>query len=164
MNLYESIKKNLNETDLKKLGWYTDKEIEEYGLIKPLNEAEVIESYKPFRILDHGDGLISITLDQDDFWYDWKNEVKDPSSHWGDGHQYDELFHDYLNTFSGVSDLDFDSENGMFCVYVHNMKDAKKVATLLSKLYNDESKMIDKIKKLNLQHDTVYDEEKGVYY
>lgn len=25
---------------LKKLGWYTDKEIEEYGLVKPLNEAD----------------------------------------------------------------------------------------------------------------------------
>ena len=152
-------KKQDIEDYLIKLGYYTKDEIDKYKCIEPLNEAEAIKLYKPFRILDHENGLISITLDQDDFWYDWKNEVKDPSSHWGDGHQYDELFHNYLNTVGGVSDLDFDSENGMFCVYAHNMKDAKKVATLLSKLYNDESKMIDKIKKLNLQHDTVYDEE-----
>lgn len=48
--------------------------------------------------------------------------------------------------------LDYDSENGMFCVYCKSLKDAELVANELSLLYNNENKMLELIKNTKIKY------------
>ena len=105
--------------------------------------------FKPFNIYEFDSGNISLTLDQEDYNYDWKEELVNDEPYYGDGHCYEDLFKDYIvdNDSKIINKLSFDSENGMFCVYIDDMKTADKVALMLSSLYKDENKMIELIKK-----------------
>ena len=106
---------------------------------------------KPFDV-DHFDDdcPYSVTLYQNDYWYDWVEEKKIKQNKYGDGHCYNDAFNYYLG--SNKPDLNnrlqYDSENGMFCVYCRNMQDAEEVAYELSKLYKNEEKMIELIKQI----------------
>lgn len=106
------------------------------------------EQIKPFRIFIHDDNKCSVLLDQDDYWYDWISERKTNSSFFGDGHDYENAFKEYLDeNFNDLNKkLKYDSENGMFCVYCDDIKDAEIVSYELSLLYKDEEKMINLIK------------------
>lgn len=53
--------------------------------------------------------------------------------------------------------LNYDSENGMFCVYTNDMKIADEVAYKLSALYKDENKMIELIKDIKNKYGYVFD-------
>ncbi len=53
--------------------------------------------------------------------------------------------------------LDYDSENGMFCVYCKNSKDAEFVASELSMLYNNENKMLELIKNTKIKYQYEFD-------
>ncbi len=53
--------------------------------------------------------------------------------------------------------VDYDSENGMFCVYCKSLEDAKLVATELSTLYNDENKMLELIKNTKEKYQYEFD-------
>lgn len=123
------------------------------------NELNEKESIKPFRLCKHDDGIVSVLLDYDNYWYDWKDEIKKVPSEYGDGHCYEYLFNHYLTTnYEELSyKLNYDSENGMFCVYCENMKDAKRVSSILSKLYNDETKMLKLIKETKKAYDINFD-------
>lgn len=114
---------------------------------------------KPFKIFKHEDNSYVVYLDQSDYCYDWVDEVKTKSCQYGDGHCYDDAFRDYLEEhFSELNQrLNYDSENGMFCVYCQNKKDANAVAHELSLLYNDESKMLNLIKDTKQKYDYVFD-------
>ena len=107
------------------------------------------EKIKPFQLYKFDNKeLYSVSLDQINYWYDWKNEIKDSSSPFGDGHCYNDAFNLYLSkNKSKLNDrLNYDSENGMFSVYCNTLKDAEEVAYTLSKLYKNEKKMINLIK------------------
>lgn len=114
---------------------------------------------KPFRIMKIDKDTFSVSLDQSDYQYDWLQEKKIEPNYYGDGHCYDDLFRDYLdsNNTNLNSRLDYDSENGMFCVYCKNKKDAEEVCFELSKLYKDEDKMIHLIKDNKQKYDYLFD-------
>ncbi len=103
--------------------------------------------------------MYGVILYQSDYCYDWVDEEKTESCYYGDGHCYEDAFRDYLeNNFSELNKrLEYDSENGMFCVYCQNKKDADKVAHELSLLYNDEIKMINLIKNTKKKYSYVFD-------
>ena len=44
--------------------------------------------------------------------------------------------------------LEYDSENGLFCVYCRTIQDAEEVAYELSSLYKNENKMVELIKQV----------------
>ncbi len=115
------------------------------------------ELIKPFKIIKNDDNY-SVILDQDDYQYDWLSEVKEKSCY-GDGHCYNDLFSDYLssNFLKLNQKLNYDSENGMFCVYCKNLFDAEEVAYELSKLYKNENKMIDWIKNTKEKYGYSFD-------
>lgn len=122
-------------------------------IIYKKNEYELFdkwfkESLEPFRLFE-GDYSYSVLLDQSNYQYDWVDENKINHPTYGDGHCYDQLFNDYLekNFPELYSRLEFDSENGMFCVNCENKLDAEEVSYELSTLYKDENKMIDLIKE-----------------
>lgn len=107
------------------------------------------KAIKPFDIMKHSDNDFSITLDEDDFNYDWLGEVRSQSEY-GDGYDYEEVFKlhidrelPYLN-----SSLKYDSESGMFCVYCNNVEKTEELVYELSCLYKDEKKMLDLIKEV----------------
>ncbi len=108
----------------------------------------------PFEIFEYNKNLYAVLLDQEDYCYDWVLEKKTISCRYGDGHCYNDAFHDYLeqkNT-SLNERLDYDSENGMFCVYCKSLKDAELVANKLSMLYNNENKMLELIKNTKIKY------------
>lgn len=115
------------------------------------------EQIKPFKIIEH-DNYYSVILDQSDYQYNWLSEVIE-QSYYGDGHCYNDLFNDYLSSnFSKLNKkLNYDSENGMFCVYCKNLFDAEEVAYELSKLYKNENKMIEWIKNSKEKYDYSFD-------
>jgi len=109
---------------------------EEYDLF----EKWFQDSIKPFRLCEHSKS-VSVLLDERNFWYDLSEYGL-----WDNGYCYNDIFKDYLeNNFNDLN-LNFDSENGMFCVYCENMKEAEEVIYELAKLYKDEDKMIELIK------------------
>ena len=55
------------------------------------------------------------------------------------------------------SKLNYDSENGMFCVYTDDIRIADEVAYKLSQLYKDEDKMIELIKDTKANYGYVFD-------
>lgn len=118
------------------------------------------EQLSPFHIMKF-DGYVSVTLSQEQYWYDWVKEIKTDDNYYGDGHCYEELFKDYLEKyFSNLTDtLEYDSENGMFCVYCKDMRIADKIAYELSKLYKNEDKMISLIKETKKIHDYHFDND-----
>lgn len=118
-----------------------------------------IDSINPFKILKHKDDLYSVTLDQESYWYDWTLESKNPINKYGDGHCYNDAFFDYLdiNNKELNKNAKYDSENGMFCVYCKDVKDAEEIAYELSRLYKNEEKMIDLIKITKLNHQYNFD-------
>lgn len=128
---------------------------DEYDLFSEWFENTI----KPFSIFKYDDETFSVSLDQDDYWYDWVKELKTEPNHYGDGHCYNDAFNDYLETnFKYLNDrLKYDSENGMFCVYCNDIKDAEEVAYELSVLYKDENKMINLIKETKQKYDYVFD-------
>lgn len=119
---------------------------------------------KPFHIMKHNKNTFSVFLDQSNYHYDWVQEKKTEPNYYGDGHCYDDLFRDYLNTndINLNSRLNYDSENGMFCVYCKNKQDAEKVCFELSKLYKDENKMIQLIKDTKQKYDYIFDVEVSI--
>lgn len=114
---------------------------------------------KPFQIMKLDKDTFSVYLDQSDYHYDWVQEKKIEPNYYGDGHCYDDLFKDYLNeTHTNLNErLNYDSENGMFCVYCKNKKDAEQVCFELSKLYKDEDKMIQLIKDTKQKYNYIFD-------
>lgn len=117
------------------------------------------KNIKPFEIFEYNKNLYAVLLDQDYYWYDWVLEQKTTSCHYGDGHCYNDAFHDYLEqeNISLNKSLDYDSENGMFCVYCKSLEDAKLVATELSMLYNNENKMLELIKNTKEKYQYEFD-------
>ena len=99
-----------------------------------------------------------LSLDQSEYWYDWNEEIKSDSPY-GDGHCYNDAFYDYLGKVSKTlnSKLNYDSENGMFCVYTDDIRIADEVAYKLSQLYKDEDKMIELIKDTKANYGYVFD-------
>lgn len=138
--------------DLDKLKEYDPKGVDEY--YKLHKKDKDIYKENPFNITNL-DNCFSVTLYHDKYCYDWEQEAKINHVRYGDGHCYDKLFHDYLekNNHDLNSKLTYDSENGMFCVYCKNKKDANTVATILSSLYNNEDKMIELIKETKKKYD-----------
>lgn len=51
---------------------------------------------KPFYIMKHSDDLFSVSLSNNDFWYDWIEERKIIPNHYGDGYCYEDAFKNYL--------------------------------------------------------------------
>lgn len=117
------------------------------------------KSISPFKIIKHNNNNYAVILDQKHFCYDWLDEIKTSDVKYGDGHCYDDAFFEYLeqnkNYINGV--LKFDSENGMFCVYCENQKDADSICYLLSSLYKNEEKMINLIRDIKKQYDYDFD-------
>lgn len=121
---------------------------------------KVQNEIQPFKILHYRGGeTYSVILEQDNYWYDWVQEVKIKSSKYGDGHCYDDAFREYLikKYYNLHERLNYDSENGMFCVYCKNRKDANEVAQKLSDLYKDEEKMINLIKYVKQKYNYQFD-------
>lgn len=114
---------------------------------------------KPFDLMKHDNHTYGVYLHQGDYHYDWVQEKKIEPNYYGDGHCYDDLFKDYLeDNFSSLnSRLNYDSENGMFCVYCQNKHDTEQVCFELSKLYKDEEKMIQLIKNTKQKYDYIFD-------
>lgn len=114
---------------------------------------------KPFYIMKHSDDLFSVSLSNDDFWYDWIEERKIISNHYGDGYCYEDAFKNYLeDNFNYLHKrVKYDSENGMFCLYCNNIEDAEEICYELSNLYNDEQKMINLIKHIKYKYNYNFD-------
>lgn len=132
---------------------------EEYELFDKWFEKAI----QPFLISNYDEvSKYSVTLDQDDYWYDWLQEIKTKDNRYGDGHCYEEIFNSYLESkFHQLNQkLNYDSENGMFCVYCEDIKDAEEVAYELSCLYKNESKMIELIKKAKETNPYLYSDIK----
>lgn len=157
---YEEIRKEMGYTRYDAIGEYLDEvnkdRKQELFLSDVLyKESEYIkfdewfnERIKPFRLFNYENRTYSVLLDQSNFCYDWVDEVKGHSLY-GDGHCYNDLFNDYLekNYNELNNQLSYDSENGMFDVDSDDMRIADSVAWILSKLYNNEKKMIELIKE-----------------
>jgi len=109
--------------------------------------------------MKHNEKLFSVTLFQDCFDYDWVEEKKIRPNKYGDGHCYNDAFNHYLRTeFKNLHNrLQYDSENGMFCVYCNDIKDAEETAYELSCLYKDEKKMLELIKFIKEKLGYVFD-------
>ena len=96
------------------------------------------KTYAPFKVFHQGD-VISLTLDQDDFKYH------------ADGHVLNDIFEDRVKSrFSHYEkDTRFDSESGMFCVYIDsNTKKENIIDDLLKdflSVFNDSDAMRDYI-------------------
>ena len=56
-----------------------------------------------------------------------------------------------------IAKLNYDSENGMFCVYTNDIRIADEVAYKLSNLYKDENKMIELIKETKEKYGYIFD-------
>lgn len=114
---------------------------------------------KPFEIMKHEENKFSVFLSQGYFNYDWVEEVKVDYCHYGDGHCYEDLFRDYLESeFKYLNDrINYDSENGMFCLYCKDIKDAEEVCYELSTLYKDEEKMINLIQATKEKYNYVFE-------
>lgn len=119
---------------------------------------------KPFHISKYDKNNFGIILWQNDYHYDWVQERKIEPNYYGDGHCYNDLFYDYLNdNHTDLNNrLDYDSENGMFCVYCKSKKDAEEVCFELSKLYKDEEKMIQLIRDTKQKYNYVFDVEVSI--
>lgn len=129
---------------------------EEYELFSKWFENEI----KPFKIFNYDDdSMISVILNQEDYWYDWVKELKIKPNQYGDGHCYNDAFNDYLDlNFKELNKrLEYDSENGMFCVYCESIQDAEEVAYELSTLYKDENKMINLIKEIKEKYNYIFE-------
>ena len=115
------------------------------------------KSISPFKIIKHNNNNYAVILDQKYFCYDWVDEIKTNNAKYGDGHCYEDAFFEYLDSkaYRGyiTNVLHFDSENGMFCVYCENQKDADSISYLLSSLYKDEEKMLNLIRKTKKEYD-----------
>lgn len=115
--------------------------------------------FKPFNILEHDNGDVSVFLFEQDFCYDFFHEVKNDEPYYGNGYTYEDVFKDYLSdNYPNLSKkLEYDTEMGMFCVYCEDMKTADEVALILNDLYKDENKMIDLIKVAKEKYDYEFD-------
>ena len=51
---------------------------------------------KTFKILKFDDTNFSVILEQNDYCYDWLEEVKTENCHYGDGHCYEDAFRNYI--------------------------------------------------------------------
>lgn len=113
----------------------------------------------PFIITNFKNEKFSVSLDQKDFCYDWISDIKSDKYYYGDGHCYNDAFYEYLEKSSNSlnNKLNYDSENGMFCVYTSDIKIADEVAFVLANLYKDENKMIELIKKTKEKYGYMYD-------
>lgn len=113
------------------------------------------EIIKPFTIMKNDNNTFSVFLDQEDYWYDWVEEAKVEVIKYGDGHDYEDIFKDYLEKNINYlhERLKYDSENGMFCVYCNDIKDAEEVSYELSTLYKDENKMLSLIKNIKEKYE-----------
>ena len=162
---YEQIRKEMGKIRYDMIGNYLDEinkdrenELFLSDILYKEKEYELFEKWfleqiSPFKIIELDD-VYSISLYQEDYWYDWYSEMKNSDSIYGDGHCYEELFHDYLsaNYKSLDNKLEYDSENGMFCVYAKDIRIADEIAYRLSNLYKNENKMIELIKKTKEQY------------
>ena len=129
---------------------------EEYELFSEWFENAI----KPFSITHYDeDSDFSVILWQDDYWYDWLEEIKTENNHYGDGHCYEDAFKDYVE--SNFNDLHkrikYDSENGMFCAYCNDIKDAEELTYELVTLYKDEFKMLNLIKETKQKYGYQFD-------
>ena len=167
---YEKIRKDMGSTRYDAIGDYLEEvnkdRDEELFLSDVLYKEKEYKKYEtwfnklisPFRIHDFENGQFSVSLDQSEYWYDWNEEIKSDSPY-GDGHCYNDAFYDYLGKVSKTlnSKLNYDSENGMFCVYTDDIRIADEVAYKLSQLYKDEDKMIELIKDTKANYGYVFD-------
>lgn len=165
MNTYSLAKFNLE-----KLREYDHKGVDKYyKLLKEKNILYNKTNIEPFQIFKYDtddipinlgkDYYYSIILDQNHFNYNWVSEEKATPSIYGDGHCYDALFHDYIeDNYLGLNRfLNYDSENGMFCVYCKTEKIANLIGDILSSLYNNEEKMIELIRKTKEKYNIEFD-------
>ena len=118
---------------------------EEYELFSSWFE----DAIRPFRIMKHDDDKYSVILSQEDFEYDWLNEIKNKSVY-GDGYDYEKVFKKCIEEelIHLVPTIMYDSESGMFCLYCKSNNDAEEISYHLSSLYKDEEKMIKRIKEV----------------
>ena len=102
---------------------------------------------------------VSVFLFEQDFCYDFFQEVKNDEPYYGNGYTYEDVFKDYLSdNYPNLSKkLEYDTEMGMFCVYCEDMKTADEVALILNDLYKDEEKMIDLIKVAKEKYNYEFD-------
>lgn len=141
-----------------------NKSLEVKDVLFKLDESEKFKlwfesRFKPFNIYEFDSGNISVILDQYDYNYDFYEEMQNDEPYYGDGHCYEDLFRDYISdNFPKLSNkLNYDSENGMFCVYCDDMKTADEIADKLSTLYKDENKMIDLIRQTKERYNYEFD-------
>lgn len=167
---YEEIKKDMGSTRYDAIGDYLnevnknrDSELFLSDILYKKAEYEKYDAWfnkliYPFKIFRLENGIFSVSLDQSEYWYDWVGETKS-NLPYGDGHCYNDAFCDYLGKVSKTlnNKLNYDSENGMFCVYTDDMRIADEVAYKLSTLYKDENKMIELIKDTKNKYGYIFD-------
>lgn len=110
--------------------------------------------YDPTEYGDKGQVSYSILLSK--FVYDFKvcKKLGEEETRYGSGYEYEKIFQDYLDEigYTQSSQLHYDSENGMFCVYSYNKDVAIEVGKLLTDLYKQEAKMLKLIKEGNKKY------------
>ena len=167
---YEEIRKDMGATRYDAIGDYLnevnknlDSELFLSDVLYKEKEYKKFESWfnkqiGPFKIISFKDENFSVLLDQSDYCYDWVNEIKS-NTPYGDGHCYNDAFFEYLEKSSSSlnNKLNYDSENGMFCVYTNDIRIADEVAYKLSNLYKDENKMIELIKETKEKYGYIFD-------
>ena len=167
---YEEIRKDMGATRYDATGDYLnevnknlDSELFLSDVLYKEKEYKKFESWfnkqiSPFKIISFKDENFSVLLDQSDYCYDWVNEIKS-NIPYGDGHCYNDAFFEYLEKSSSSlnNKLNYDSENGMFCVYTNDIRIADEVAYKLSNLYKDENKMIELIKETKEKYGYIFD-------
>lgn len=167
---YEEIRKDMGATRYDAIGDYLnevnknlDSELFLSDVLYKEKEYKKFESWfnkqiSPFKIISFKDENFSVLLDQSDYCYDWVNEIKS-NIPYGDGHCYNDAFFEYLEKSSSLlnNKLNYDSENGMLCVYTNDIRIADEVAYKLSNLYKDENKMIELIKETKEKYGYIFD-------
>lgn len=167
---YEEIKKDMGSTRYDAIGDYLnevnkdrDSELFLSDILYKKAEYEKYDAWfnkliYPFKIFRLENGIFSVSLDQSEYWYDWVGETKS-NLPYGDGHCYNDAFFEYLEKLSSSlnNKLNYDSENGMFCVYTNDIRIADEVAYKLSNLYKDENKMIELIKETKEKYGYIFD-------
>jgi len=103
-----------------------------------------------------GKGQVSYSILLSRFVYDFKvcKKLGEDETRYGSGYEYEQIFQDYLDEigYAQSSQLHYDSENGMFCVYSYNKDVAIEVGKLLTDLYKQEAKMLKLIKEGNKKY------------